>query len=156
MEANMGKFIKMGLILAVFCVLAAGGLAYVYLLTQPRIDANAKLALEQARKDVLPASGQGQAIQIKVPGYHGQIDLLVGIDEQGKVSGVKIISQHETAGLGADIVKPKFLKQFVGKNAKDKLEAKQDIDAITGATVSTRAVCKGVKDALERAQPGTN
>lgn len=152
----MGKFIKMGLVLAIFCVIAAGALAYVYNLTQPRIDANASLALEQAKQDVLPASGKGQAIPVKVAGYHGPIELMVGIDEQGKVSGVKVISQHETAGLGADIVKPKFLGQFIGKSAKDKIEAKQDIDAITGATISSRAVCTGVKNALERSQPGNN
>ncbi|HVN67537.1 MAG TPA: FMN-binding protein, partial [Candidatus Sulfotelmatobacter sp.] len=130
-------------------------LAYVYMLTQPRINANAGLALEQARKEVLPG-GQGQAIPVTVTGYHGPISMMVGIDNGGKVSGVKIISQKETAGLGADIVKPKFLKQFIGKDAKSKLEVKQDIDAITGASISSRAVCQGVKDALEKFQPGNN
>jgi Na+-translocating ferredoxin:NAD+ oxidoreductase subunit G len=145
----MVKIIKMGLILAVFCVLAAGSLAYVYMLTQPRISANAGLALEQAKREVLPG-GAGKAVQVTVPGYHGQISMMVGIDDRGKVRGVKILSQQETAGLGAGIVKPDFLRQFNGKSAADPLEAKKDIDALTGATISSRAVCHGVKDALEK------
>jgi len=151
----MVKIIRMGLILAAFCVLAAGSLAYVYMLTQPLISANARQALEQAKREVLPG-GVGKAVQETVPGYHGQISMMVGIGDRGRVSGVKILSQQETAGLGAGIVKPNFLRQFSGKSAADPLEAKKDIDAITGATISSRAVCKGVRRALEKFQSGAD
>jgi len=146
----MGKMIKLGFILAVFCVISAGGLAYVYLFTGPRIEENAKLTLASSRKDVLPSSGKGRAILVTPQGYGGKIELLVGIDELGKVSGVKVISHKETAGLGAGIEKPAFLAQFKGKTVKDALEPKKDIDAITGATISSRAVCAGVKQALQK------
>jgi electron transport complex protein RnfG len=144
--------LKMGLILAVFCVIAAGGLAYVYMLTQPKIDLNSKLAQEKAKREVLPASGRGQAIPVSPRGYGGPIEMLVGVDQEGKVSGVKILNQRETPGLGANIVKPKFLAQFKGKSLKDPIEPKKDIDALTGATISSRGVCEGVKEALKKAK----
>jgi Na+-translocating ferredoxin:NAD+ oxidoreductase subunit G len=152
----MFKSVKIGLILGGFCLLAAWGLSYVYLFTMPQIEANKRIALEQSKKEVLPADGSGEAIVVKPRGYSSEIEMMVGIDPQGKVSGVKILSQKETPGLGADVAKPGFLDQFKGKSVKDKLAAKQDIDAITGATISSRAVCKGVKDALARSQSGNN
>ena len=148
----MGKIIKLGAILAIFCVLSAGGLAFVYLFTQPKIELNSKLALEKSKQEVLPASGKGKAISVFTQGYSGKINMLVGVDPQGKVSGVKILNHRETPGLGANIVKSGFLKQFKGKSLKDPIEPKQDIDAITGATISSRAVCKGVKEALKKAK----
>jgi electron transport complex protein RnfG len=144
----MGKIIKLGTILMVFCVVSAAGLAYVYMFTQPRIEANAKLTYDQSVKEVLPADGK--AIAVSPRGYSNTINLLVGIDARGKVIGIKVLGQQETPGLGANIVKPEFLKQFIGKSARDPIEVKNDIDAITGATISSRAVCKGVREALEK------
>jgi electron transport complex protein RnfG len=150
------KSVKLGLILMLFCVIAAGGLAYVYRLTEPIIVQNHKLILAAAIKEVLPSEGSGEAIATNVRGYSSQIKLLVGIDLLGKVSGVKIIEQQETPGLGVNITRQEFLRQFVGKNVNDQLEPKKDIDAITGATISTGAVCQGVKDALARFKSGHN
>lgn len=141
---------KMGLILAVFCVISAWGLAYVYMFTQTQIAANGQIALERSTKEVLPASGQGRAVAVKTRGYGGAIELLVGIDAKGAVSGLKVLNHRETPGLGANITGDKFLGQFKGKKAGDQLEAKKDIDAISGATISSRAVCFGVKEALKK------
>jgi electron transport complex protein RnfG len=146
--------LKMGVILAVFCVLAAWGLAYVYQFTQPQIEKNAAQTIAEAKRSVLPVSGAGVVRQVAVRGYAGEIKLLVGIDEKGRISGVKVLSQQETPGLGANIVKTDWLKQFQGKTAADKLEAKQDIDAVTGATISSRAVCSGVRQAVRQAMGG--
>ncbi|MFA6548841.1 MAG: FMN-binding protein [Candidatus Margulisiibacteriota bacterium] len=144
----MGKIIRLGTILMVFCVVSAAGLAYVYMFTQPQIEANAKLAYEKSVKEVLPK--EGKAVAVSPRGYSSTINLLVGIDAQGKVIGIKVLDQKETPGLGASIVKPDFLKQFIGKSARDPIEVKNDVDAITGATISSRAVCKGVREALEK------
>jgi len=146
--------LKLGLILAVFCILSAWGLAYVYQFTQPQIEKNSQQAIINAKKTVLPPSGKGVVRQVAARGYGGEIKLLVGIDEKGKVSGVKILSHQETPGLGANITAPKFLDQFKGKKVTDRLEAKKDIDAISGATISSRAVCHGVQQALKRAMGG--
>jgi len=63
-----------------------------------------------------------------------------------------VLKQKETPGLGSAITKMSFLQQFIGKSLKDRLAPKEDIDTITGATISTRAVCDGIKQAL-KAQP---
>lgn len=148
--------LKMGFILALFCVLSAWGLSYVYLFTQTQIAANARLALEKSTSEVMPASGEGRAIAVRTRGYGSEIELLVGIDKRGAVSGLKVLSHRETPGLGAKITAPAFLGQFQGKKITDRIAVKEDIDAITGATVSSRAVCKGVRDALEKFQSGNN
>ena len=173
----MKKIVKLGMILAVFCVISAGCLAVVYLFTQPRIELNSKFAFINSLREVLPDANSfkelrcgegkvyagmkgkervGAAVLVEQRGYGGTISILVGIDLAGTIKGMKILNHHETPGLGAGISAPGFLKQFMGKTSKDPIEPKNDIEAITGATISSRAVCKGVKDALERFQPGNN
>jgi len=141
--------LKLGVTLMAFCVISAGLLAFVYLLTSPRIEREAQLSLERAKSEVLRGQ-KGWAVLVKPRGYGGPIEMLVGIDTQGRVTGVKILNHRETVGLGAKIVDPKFLNQFKGKTNADALEPKKDIEAITGATISSRAVCAGVKEALKK------
>lgn len=143
----------MGIILMLFCVVAAGALAYVYMFTQPKIEQNVKIAYEKSVQEVLPqGTVGGKAIKVAPRGYSGPIEILVGIDGKGKIVGIKVLSQRETPGLGANVSSPKFLKQFIGKNAQDPIEPKKDIDAITGATITSRAACQGVKEALKKAK----
>ena len=146
----MGKIIKLATILMIFCVISAGGLAYVYLFTKPKIEKNAKVAYENSVKEVLPSDASGQVVLVSPRGYSGPIEMMIGIDKKGKVTGVKVLNHRETPGLGANIVKPSFLNQFIGKSLKDTIEPKKDIDAITGATISSRAVCSGVREALNK------
>jgi len=69
-------------------------------------------------------------------GYSGKIEMLIGIDSKSSVSRVKILTQTETPGLGANVVSEKFLKQFIGKTVKNKLEAKKDIARKDNAIVA--------------------
>jgi Na+-translocating ferredoxin:NAD+ oxidoreductase subunit G len=85
---------------------------------------------------------------VAVEGYGSEIEILVGIGEDESVNGVKIIKISETPGLGMEAEKPAFLQQFIGKNPDDELKAKSDIKAISGATITSQAVCDGVKQAL--------
>ena len=79
-------------------------------------------------------------------GYAGDIEMMVGINSGGLVTGVEIISMSETAGLGANAKgNTEWLAQFFGKG-RDKLEA------ITGATITSKAVQKGVNDAREQVE----
>jgi electron transport complex protein RnfG len=146
----MGKILQLAFILAVFCIISAGSLAFIYMFTQPKIDLNRKLSYDLSVKEVLPQPGK--AVSVSPRGYSGPINMLIGIDKSGKIVGIKILSQTETPGLGANVVKPKFLNQFIGKTGNDPIEPRKDIDAITGATISSRAVCSGVKQALEKAR----
>jgi electron transport complex protein RnfG len=143
----MSKILKLIIILMLFCLVSAGSLALVYLLTQAKIETNAKLAFNLAVREVL-STGSGEAIKVALQGYAGSIEMLVGVNSSGEVIGIKILGQKETPGLGVNITKNIFLKQFIGKTITDKLEPKEDIDAITGATISSRAVCQGVKEAI--------
>lgn len=97
--------------------------------------------------------GQGYAVEVKPQGFGGEIDLMVGVLE-GKVAGVRIISHSETSGLGANAAAPtsvgeSFRGQFVGMSGT--LAVTKDggaVEALTGATITSRAVTSGVNAAL--------
>ena len=98
----------------------------------------------------------GYAIKVAPKGYAGPVEIMVGISTDGKVTGIKILSHTETPGLGANAPKPKFSGQFKDKPTKDKLEVvkiapskENQIQAITGATITSKAVTLGVNDAID-------
>lgn len=86
-------------------------------------------------------------------GYGGDITLLMGVDMDGTVTGVSILNISETAGLGMK-AQPFLAPQFAGKNAaafeytKTGKTAENQIDAISGATITTKAVTDGVNAGL--------
>ncbi len=85
-------------------------------------------------------------------GYGGEIQISVGVSMDGTVTGIEILSINETAGLGMQATEPAFKKQF--ENVKtDKFEVKKDnpkgnVDALSGATITTRAVTNAVNAGL--------
>ena len=101
------------------------------------------------------ASESGYAVKVQTAGFGGTITMMVGIDKEGSVLGIDIITHAETASLG-DVAASKnakgqaFRGQFVGKTGT--LAVSKDggeIDAITSATITSRAVTNGVNTALE-------
>lgn len=88
----------------------------------------------------------GVGILVTSRGYGGPLRMAVGLDRNGKVTGVMIVSMNETPGLGTKVVEDKtFLPRFQGL---DSAEAAKKVDTITGATKSSRGVRKGVEAAL--------
>ena len=91
----------------------------------------------------------GYGYDAKGKGYGGDILLLVGVEnDTTTIRGISIIDQKETAGLGALMVEPEFTDQFKGEDIGT-LALKKDggnIDAITGATISSSAVIDAIKD----------
>lgn len=78
-------------------------------------------------------------------GYGGPMRMVVGVDRDGKVTGVSIVTQNETPGLGTKVMtEPGFLDQFRGWNAEDIDAAAGGFDAISGATKSSNGVRSGV------------
>lgn len=78
-------------------------------------------------------------------GYGGPMQMVVGLDRDGKVLGVSIITQNETPGLGTKILSEEwFLEQFTGWDGSDIDSAAKQFDAISGATKSSAGVRKGV------------
>ncbi len=158
------------LIAAVVAALLAG----VNMVTAPEI---ARLKAEKTQKAieaVLPGGGNevaltgdtgivskvyesetGYAIQVAPAGFGGTIDMMVGIDKDGNVLGISVISHAETAGLG-DVAAAKSAKgeafrgEFVGESGNVSVDKDGgQIAAITGATITSRAICTGVNAALE-------
>ena len=100
----------------------------------------------------------GYAFKITASGSQGNIEMIVGVDADLAVTGVSIVKASETAGIGSKVIDNEAtsagtgaLDQFVGKSGAT-LVVKQNIDAVTGATVSTKGVTKGVNAALAAAE----
>ena len=88
----------------------------------------------------------GYAFMTDGRGYGGKIGILVGLEVNRAVRGIRIISHQETPGLGAKITQLDFLDQFDGLSTGE-LAIRRDggaVDAITAATISSRAVVEGV------------
>ncbi len=101
----------------------------------------------------------GCAVQVAPKGYGGAISMIVGVGADGAISGVIIISQNETPGLGTKAAEPAFLKQYNAvadpaglQVVKRVATTRGEIEALTGATVTSRAVTRGVTDALTAAR----
>ncbi|RJQ55820.1 MAG: RnfABCDGE type electron transport complex subunit G [Actinobacteria bacterium] len=92
---------------------------------------------------------KGYVIVAAPRGYGGPVQMAVGIDTQGRVTGVAVISGNETPGLGSQALEPPFLSQFKGKTPDQPVRIGQDVDAISGATRSSVAVATGVRMALD-------
>lgn len=93
----------------------------------------------------------GYAIKVVASGSQGNIEMMVGVDGEGAVSGVSIVKNSETSGIGSKVMTNVngVLDQFIGKSAADgTLIVGTNVDAISGATVSTKGVTTGVNAAL--------
>lgn len=105
--------------------------------------------------------GEARAVAFRVralDGYSGPIELLVGVNADGKLSGVRVINHKETPGLGdaIEVERSDWVKSFTGRSRRNPKDAgwrvKRDggvFDQFTGATITPRAVVKGVHQALQ-------
>ena len=143
------------------------------IIKQNQADARAKAALE-----VVPGAGSakplealagmeafqvfgpdgrpaGWAVTGEANGYGGTVKVMFGLNPQvTQVTGLKILIHNETPGLGSKVTEQGFRRQFAGKPARPLKAAKApagetDIQAITGATISSQAVCKAINARLE-------
>lgn len=86
----------------------------------------------------------GYSIKVTPMGYNGPIEMMVAFDKNGSVIGTEILSMSETKGLGTKIEEDaSFAKQFIGKNSEE-----IEVIAISGATVSSKAMAQGVSNAI--------
>jgi electron transport complex protein RnfG len=107
-------------------------------------------------KVVFPARKDGKTFEVAysaaAKGYHDLIEVMVGVDPEGTLTGVSIMTHTETPGLGARIVEPEFTEQFAGLDLETtRLSAEGGkVDAVSGATFSTAGVITAVRAALEQ------
>ena len=173
-ESTVKFVLRLALTLLAITSVVAVALAGVNMITAPAIaELNAKNT-QAAIETVLPGGGEevtdfpavdlvskvnasetGYAVQVTPSGFDNTITMMVGVDKAGNVLGIDVISHTETAGLGAvaDAGTPAgiaFREQFIG--ASGSVSVTKDggqMDAITGATITSRAICVGVNAALE-------
>ena len=97
-------------------------------------------------------SVMGYVVETVSKGYSGDISLMDGVGVAGTVQGVSILSINETAGLGMNAENPEFLEQFLGKSGTIGVQkngsSDTEIQALTGATITSEAMADGVNQAL--------
>lgn len=104
---------------------------------------------------VYQAGDAGYVVQDAPQGFGGAVSMVVGVNSDGTVSGVSIIKHSETSGLGSLAAKPAFKDQYTkseNMNADGTFSVNKDggkIQALTGATITSRAVTRGVNAALQ-------
>ncbi|MCM8709825.1 RnfABCDGE type electron transport complex subunit G [Clostridium sp. SYSU_GA19001] len=111
--------------------------------------------VQEVNEGIASGKTAGYAIKVAPKGYGGAIQLMVGISTDGKIKGIKILSHSETPGLGANAPQPKFSNQFKNKPIDKVLQvvkqtpsSDNQIEAITGATITSKAVTSGVNEAV--------
>ena len=114
--------------------------------------------LTEAYEVLVDGASAGHALKIVASGSQGSIEMMVGLDAEGVVTGVAIVDNAETSGIGSKVMENEpttanpgvgVLDQFKGKSPADgTLAVGSNVDAITGATVSTKGVTSGVNAAL--------
>lgn len=93
------------------------------------------------------AAENGYVIEVATNGYAGEITMLVGVDSDGKVTGLQVRDMEETFGLGGEaLTDHKFLRQYLQTSGE--AEVGVNVDAITGATVTSKAVTRCVNSAV--------
>ena len=173
-ESNLMYVVRLAGTLLLIAAIVAALLAGVNTVTKPIIEELNAAKTQAAIEAVLPGGGQeiaftdatglvtkvyasetGYAVQVAPSGFDGAIDMMVGIDKDGNILGISIISHTETAGLGAVAAATTsageaFRGQFVGQSGSvgTAKRGTGTLDAITGATITSEAVCNGVNAAL--------
>lgn len=113
--------------------------------------------------DIYPATKNGEIVGYAVntyttKGFSGNISLMAGFKPDGSILNIAVLDHKETPGLGTKMTEPDFKDQFAGKNpAEFTLKVKKDggpVDAITAATISSRAFCDGIQRAYNTLQKG--
>ncbi|HAX62004.1 MAG TPA: electron transporter RnfG [Elusimicrobia bacterium] len=166
----MKETIKLGKYLFIICAVAGATLAATNYFTTKKIASQKLEAENDALKEVLPAAFcfeeknnfpkngfdeknniVGYVLKVIAAGYSGEISALVGLDRNFRVTGVKILSQNETPGLGSKISEKNFLSQFIGKFSEKVLLKKDggEIDGITSATISSRAITDAIRKNID-------
>lgn len=170
-QKNDSGMAKLTITLGAICVACALVLGMVNQITEGPIAAVQQAKNEAAMAEVLPADAytpvdytgsdatvqsinkageEGYVVEVSPGGsFSGTLTIMVGVKNDGTVSGVAVTSSGETSGLGDNAKKPDWRAQFVGLSGEVKVTKDGgSIESITGATITSRAVSAGVTSAL--------
>ena len=169
MKILKSNFVKMVVALAAVGIFSGAALVFVYNYAMPKIKVNVSKETEAAIKKIFPGAEStqktkdegvykvmgsegkelGYAFLASGNGYQGEIKLIVGADVGlTTLKGMEVLESQETPGLGAEIAVSPFKDQFAGLPITHSIEYVKNqkptepyqIEAITGATISSRAV----------------
>lgn len=149
-------FVVPAAVLTVICLVVSAVLAGTYQVTEPVIEAAKRAEADASRVVVLPdgkdfeqvsadgleniveaykaGNGAGYVITGKAKGYGGDLQVMAGIDKDGKIAGVKLMDNNETQGIGSKTGEDAYTSQYKGKDS-----TLEGVTAVSGATISSKA-----------------
>lgn len=160
------NILVLALKLFVICLVIALGLSALNYVTGPVIAELTEKAKQEAMSSVLPGceltkvnenvylgtkdgATVGYAVNVVTQeGYGGAIEMIIGFDSEFQMTGLEYISMSETPGLGSRAKEESFTSQFIGQSAKPF----EEIEALTGATVTSKAVNGAINQASDMAK----
>ena len=168
MKKSFNEIIKPVLVLVCICLVVTALLAYINSVTSPIIakaeeektrqamtevlseaDSFEKLEIENLPERVTEAysatNGAGYVFMLTTKGYGGDMKLICGMDADGVIEQCKTLSHAETSGLGSKTAEDPYRNQYCKKSA----DTLREVDAITGATISSNAYKNAIEDAFK-------
>jgi len=158
---------RLSITLAVVAVISAALLTGVHNVTEPVIEQREASEYVEALERFFPEFDQFQTEKIngdtfdlvydqagdkigvmatvKTQGYEGTITYNLAVDNEAEIIGIRIISHSETPGIGDVITTANFQDQFIGKDFEDPIEDGEDVDSVSGATLSTGAMISSIR-----------
>ena len=184
MKSNTFKeYIQPTVVLVIICLVITFALAYVNSITAPIIAQNTKASQDAARAELLPAAenfeqytgdlvvlspdqvyvfdcyvgtnGEGIVATVESKSYGGMLTAMVGIDNEGSVTGVQVTAHNDTMGLGTKAHDAGYLSQYQGVTelaGADNIKGDSAVTYISGATISSNALYQAVCAALQQYQ----
>lgn len=180
------EYIAPVVVLVAICLVITLALALTNNVTAPVIEANDKAAADANRIELLPDgdafteytgellatedgkvyiqdvyqadNGAGMVVTAVTKSFGGALTEMIGIDQNGAITGVVVTKHSDTAGLGTKAHEPGYLKQYVGVTelncigAKDESKTGNGITYVSGASISSNAVHYGIYEALQQYQ----
>lgn len=169
--SNWNKIFKPIVVLSVVCVVITGALALTNDITKPIIEKAIIAAQTAARKELLPEAdnftkvdgvdvanvsdvyvadnGVGAVVTASAKGYGGTMTVMVGFTADGTIRQIKVTENAETKGIGSKVAgDPAFWTRYEGLEAEP-LVLNRDVDALSGATISSKALLAAVNSAIE-------
>lgn len=173
-NSNFKENIFPSIVLVCICLVVTLALAGTYSMANPKIIENQAKAADEARMMVLPDGDAfteydgaleegvidcyiadnkaGMAVTSAYKGFGGAVKVMVGINADGEITGVTVTEHAETPGLGTKAMTVEYLAQYqgVGEVVGGHINNDAEIDAITGATITSNAVYCSIEQALKQ------
>lgn len=162
------------LVLVIICLVITAALAGTYGVANPIIEKNAQKTADAARAMVLPTGDSftpydgklvegvtecyladnktGMAVTATYKSFGGTLTAMVGVDKDGKITGVTVTEHADTPGLGTKAMTEDYLAQYSGVDKAGESNIKNDanLDEIVGASISSNAVYQCASEALQQ------